>query len=99
MNYAIPKRAATWILGLVSVLGVSVSYYGIYVLLAYFAAGLVWWANLALSVSGPIGAVAGGLAWFKPRQKIAMGVGLFAFAAWLLLLLLMFTVFGFRPAR
>jgi hypothetical protein len=93
------KRCITWVLAVTSVIGVFVSYEGIYILLAYFAAGLVWWANLALSISGPIGAVAGGLAWLRPRQRIAMAVGLAAFGAWLLLLLLMFTVFGFRPAR
>ena len=93
------KRIVTWILGVASVIGVYVSYQGIYILLAYFAAGLVWWVNLALSISGPIGAVAAALAWSKPRQRIAMAVGLFGFGAWLLLLVLMFTVFGFRPAR
>jgi hypothetical protein len=99
MNYAVLKRTIAWLLGLMSVVGVYVSYHGIYILLAYFAAGLVWWANLALSISGPIGAVAAGLAWLRPRQKIAMVVGLSAFGAWLFLLVLMFTVFGFRPAR
>src|SRR6266496_1887409 len=53
MNYAVLKRTIAWLLGLMSVVGVYVSYHGIYILLAYFGAGLVWWANLALSISGP----------------------------------------------
>jgi hypothetical protein len=93
------KRIATWFLALVSVVGVFISYEGIYILLAYFAAGLVWWGNLALSISGPLGGVAAGLAWIKPRQRIAMSIGLLALLAWLFLLFLMFAVFGFRPAR
>ena len=52
---------------LIALFGVVVSYYGIYVLLAYFAAGLVGWASVALLVSGPIGGVAAGLAWIRPR--------------------------------
>jgi hypothetical protein len=90
------KRWGAWTLALIALLGVLVGYYGIYILLAYFAAGLVGWASIALLVSGPIGAVAAGLAWIKPRQRIAMTIGLFAFSAWLLLWILMFTVLGFK---
>lgn len=97
MNFAILKRSVTWFLALISVLGVYVSYQAIYILLAYFAAGLVWYASLALLISGPLGAVAAVLAWIRPRQRAAMAVGLCAFGAWLLLLVLMFTLFGFRP--
>jgi hypothetical protein len=43
-----------------------------------------------------VGAVAAGVAWIKPRQRIAMTIGLVAFGAWLLLWILMFTVFGFK---
>ena len=90
------KRWGAWTLAVVALFGVFVSYYGIYILLAYFASGLVGWASVALLVSGPIGAVASGLAWIKPRQRIVMMLGLFAFGAWLLLWILMFTVFGFK---
>lgn len=94
-----PKRLATWVLVFVGACGVVVSYYGIYILLAYFAAGLVGWAEVALFISGPIGALAGGIAWIKPRQRIAMVIGLLTFAAWLLLWILMFTVLGFKVGR
>ena len=90
------KRWGAWTLALIALFGVLVGYYGIYILLAYFAAGLVGWASFALLVSGPIGAVAAGLAWIRPRQRIAMTIGLFAFGAWLLLWILMFTVLGFK---
>jgi len=90
------KRSGAWVLTLIALFGVVVGYYGVYILLAYFAAGLVGWASVALLVSGPIGAVAAGIAWIKPRQRIAMSIGLLAFAAWLLLWILMFTVFGFK---
>ena len=52
--------------------------------------------DAALAISGPIGALAGGIAWIKPRQRIAMVIGLVTFAAWLILLILMFTVLGFK---
>ena len=90
------KRCCAWVLALMAVFGVLVGYYGIYILLAYFAAGLVGWASLALFFSGPIGAGAAGVAWIKPRQRTAMTIGLVAFGAWLLLWILMFTVFGFH---
>lgn len=89
------KRCAAWILALLAGLGVLVSYYSVYILLAYFAAGLVGWASLALLISGPIGVGAAGLAWIKPRQRFAVTIGLLEFGAWLLLWILMFTVFGF----
>jgi hypothetical protein len=93
---SILKRWATWLFVVVGVVGVVIAYWSIYILVAYFATGLVWWGSLSVLVSGPIGAGAGGLAWFKPRQRIAMTIGLFAFVAWLLLWVLMFTVLGFR---
>ena len=99
MKLVMLKRSAAWILALLAVLGVLISYYGIYVLLAYFAAGLVSWAELALCTSGPIGAGAAGLAWIKPRQRLAETIGLLAFGAWLLLWILMFTVLGSRSTH
>jgi hypothetical protein len=93
---SILKRCASWFFVVVGVVGVIISYWSIYILVAYFAAGLVLWAELALLISGPIGAGAASLAWFKPRQRIAMTIGLLVFAAWLLLWILMFTVLGFR---
>jgi hypothetical protein len=79
------KRTSVWCLVLVSVIGVVISYWGIYVLAAYFAAGLVWWGSLSLLISGPIGATGAFIGWKQPRQHIAFGLGLFSFAAWLLL--------------
>jgi hypothetical protein len=95
MRLVMIKRCTAWILALVAALGVFISYWGIYVLVAYFAAGLVVWAELALLISGPIGAAAAGLGWIRPRQRFAMTIGLLAFGAWLLLWILMFTVLGF----
>lgn len=46
------KRWGAWTLAVVALFGVFVSYYGIYILLAYFASGLVGWASVALLVSG-----------------------------------------------
>jgi len=79
------KRGVVWFLALTSVLGVAVGYWGIYVLAAYFAAGLVWWASLALFISGPIGASAVIVGRKNPKQRTAIGVGLVALASWLLL--------------
>jgi len=79
------KRTSVWFLVVVSVIGVVISYWGIYVLAAYFAAGLVWWASLFLFISGPIGATGAIIGWKQPRQHIALVFGLFSFAAWLLL--------------
>jgi hypothetical protein len=89
------KRYLAWSLAVIALVGVCVSYYGIWVLVAYFAAGLVWWGEAALLCSGPIGAIGALFAWVKPRQRIAMILGLIAFAAWVLLWVLMFTVLGF----
>lgn len=78
---AILKRLVTWVLVLLGGCGVVVSYYGIYILLAYFASGLVVWAEVALFISGPIGVLAASIALIKPRQRIAMTVGLLTLAA------------------
>jgi hypothetical protein len=91
------KRTTTWLFVALSVLGVVISYWGIYVLAAYFAAGLVWWASLSLLLSGPIGATGAIIGWRAPRQRIAFGIELFSFAAWLLLWsLLLFVMFRAR---
>ncbi len=79
------KRGSVWFLALTSMVGVIVSYWGIYVLAASFAVGLVWWASLALLTSGPIGAMAAIVGWKRPRQRIAIAVGLIGVGAWLLL--------------
>src|SRR5260370_18888554 len=84
------KQIVAWFFVLVAATGVVISYCGIYVLAAYFAAGLVWWASLSLLFSGPIGLGAFGLAWSKPRQPIAMVIGFLVFFAWGFLWLLLF---------
>jgi hypothetical protein len=90
------KSLSSWVLVIAGVLGVLVSYCAIWVLLAYFAAGIVWWANAALLGSGPIAAVGSLLARRSPRQRVAMWIGWLAFAGWALLWTLMFTVLGFK---
>jgi hypothetical protein len=62
-----PKQILVWLAVVVGFFGVALSYFAIYVLAAYFAAGLVWYANLALAISGPI---AGGGA-IVARKKTA----------------------------
>jgi uncharacterized membrane protein len=79
------KRTSVWLLVVISLVGVVISYWGIYVLAAYFAAGLVWWASLSLLISGPIGATGAIIGWRSPRQRIAFALGLLSFGAWLLL--------------
>jgi len=90
------KCCLAWTLAVTSIIGVCVSYYGIWVLMAYFATGLVWWGEAALLCSGPIGGIGALLAWIKPRQRIAMILGLIVLVAWVLLWVLMFTVLGFQ---
>jgi hypothetical protein len=90
------KRTFSWLAVIVGLAGVAVSYCGIWVLLAYFAAGLVWYANLFLFVSGPIAGVGAIVAWRTPRQFVAASVGGVAFVGWLILWTLMLTVLGFR---
>jgi hypothetical protein len=90
------KRIISWVIVVIGLLGVALSYYAIWVLIAYFAAGLIWFAEVALFFSGPISGIGGMLARWKPRQKIAMALGISGFALWLLLWALCFTVLGFR---
>ena len=90
------KALAARLVVAVGGLGVALSYAAIYVLLAYFAAGIVWWANLALLLSGPMAGLGAALAWRQPRQTVAAATGLLAACLWLLLWFLMLTVFGFR---
>jgi hypothetical protein len=59
------KGCLAWGLAVVALVGVCVSYFGIWVLIAYFAAGLVWWGQAALLCSGPIGGIGALLAWVK----------------------------------
>jgi hypothetical protein len=90
------KRYISWLVVGTGVLGVALSYYAIWVLLAYFAAGLVWYANLALLVSGPVSAIGAAIAFRSPRQKLALTLGILGFVLWIVLWVLMFAVLGFR---
>ena len=89
------RRTVIWALVLAGMFGVLVSYYAIWVLVAYFAAGLVWWARAALLLSGPLGVVGALLAWRKPRQPLAFAIGSAAAVAWVALWIACFTVLGF----
>jgi len=90
------KRTIAWLLVVTGFLGVVLSYYSIWVLAAYFAAGLVWYANFALLVSGPTSAIGAAIACRQPRQKLALALGLFGFTSWFILwvLVLYITRFG-----
>lgn len=90
------KRIISWLIVVIGLLGVALSYYAIWVVVAYFASGLVWFAEVALFLSGPISAIGGMLAWWKPRQKIVMVLGILGFALWVFLWMLCFAVLGFR---
>ncbi len=70
-------------------MGVALSYWAIWVLVAYFAAGLVWFAEVALFVSGPMSGIGAALAYRKPRQKIAMTLGILGLVCWVLLWVLL----------
>jgi hypothetical protein len=90
------QRAISWVLVATGFLGVLLSYYGIWGLLNPFSAGLAWPESLALFVSGPISAAGGVIAYRKPRQQLAVALGVFGFLAWITLWVLCFTKLGFR---
>lgn len=96
VNSAQTKKWFSWIAVIIGLTGVAVSYWGVYVLLAYYAAGLVWWATWALFFSGPLAGVGAAVAFFPPRQRAASAAGLLGAAAWLILWVLCLTVFGFE---
>jgi hypothetical protein len=93
------KRAICWLLVVTGFLGVVLSYYGIWGLLDPFSAGLVWYGTLALFISGPTSAIGAAIAYRKPRQKLALALGLFGSISWFILWVLCFTKLGFRLAR
>jgi len=93
------KHVISWSAVIIGSAGVMLSYYAVWGVIAYFAAGVVWYANLAGVVSGPIAGFGAAMAWRRPRQNLVVALGLSALVLWLLLWVLMFTVlgFGFRP--
>ena len=90
------KRLASWVVVVIGLLTVALSYYSIWVLVAYFAASLIWFAEIALLVSGPMSGVGALLAYRQPRQKLAMTFGLLGLVGWIVLWVMCFTVLGFR---
>jgi hypothetical protein len=90
------KHVITWLILIPALLGVAVSYAAIWVLLAYFATGVDWYAGLALLVSGPYAGAGAILAYSKPRQNLALTLGISGFVLWAMLWVLCFTVLGFR---
>nr|HEV7954067.1 hypothetical protein [Candidatus Acidoferrales bacterium] len=93
------KRIVSWLVVAAGSLGVALSYFAIWIIAAYFVAGIAWFASFALFVSGPISAVGALLARRKPRQKAAFVIGLTGFMLWIVLWILLFTVggLGFDP--
>jgi hypothetical protein len=93
------KHVISWFAVIIGAAGVILSYYAVWVVAAYFASGVVWYANLAGLVSGPIAGFGAAVAWRPPRQNLVVALGTSALALWLLLWVLMFTVlgFGFHP--
>lgn len=69
---------------------------GVYILLAYYASGLVWWVSWARFFSGPLAGVGAAVAFFPPRQRAAYAAGLLCAGTWLILWVLCLTVFGFE---
>ena len=90
------KRLVSWVVVVIGLLMVALSYYSIWVLVAYFAAGLIWFAEIALLVSGPTSGIGALFAYQQPRQKMAMTFGLLGLIGWILLWVFCFTVLGFR---
>ncbi|MFZ0978037.1 MAG: hypothetical protein WAN23_01430 [Candidatus Acidiferrales bacterium] len=91
-----PKRVISWLLATVGFVGVALSYVAIWVLTTTFAAGIVWYANVALVVSGPASGIGAAIAYRRPRQKLALAFGLIGLALWIILWVVCFTVLGFR---
>ncbi len=90
------KQFISWLVVTAGFLGVAVGYWAIWVLVAYFATGLVWYANLALLLSGPPSGIGAAIACRKPRQKLALAFGLVGLTLWVVLWVLCFAVLGFR---
>lgn len=85
------KQILVWAAVITGFLGVALSYFAIYVLAAYFAAGLVWYANFALAISGPMAGGGAIVALKRPQHKLAFVVGLIGFVLWGLLWILVLT--------
>ena len=90
------KKKLAWSLVALGLVGVAAGYWSIYVLIAYFAAGLVRWASVPLFAGGPISLVGALLSLREPKQRLAAGLGFSGFALWVVLWFLCFTVLGFE---
>jgi len=89
------KRVLSWLVVIVGVLGIGLSYYSAWIIAAYFVAGVAWFASLALFASGPVCGLGAFLARRKPRQKAAFVIGLTGLALWIILWVLFLTIGGF----
>lgn len=96
MSILTPKRILSWLIISIALLGVALSYYAMWILVTYFAAGLVWYAEAALLISGPVAGIGAALAYKRPRQKLAMIFAFIGVTFWVLLWAIMFLVLGFR---
>ena len=90
------KQVLSWFLVGLGLVGVAVGYWSIYILVAYFAAGIVWWASVLLFAGGPLALAGGVVSLRKPKQRVAAGLGFSGFALWVLLWFLCFAVVGFE---
>lgn len=90
------KQVVSWSAVAIGLLGVAVSYAAIWVIMTSFAAGVVWYAGLALVASGPTSGIGAAIACRKPQQRIALVLGITGFTLWIALWVLCFTVLGFR---
>ena len=86
------RQTLAWILAIIGAVGAAVAYYGVWVLATTFAAGLVWYAALAVLGSGPIAAAGAALAFPRPRFRTPLVIGTTAFLAWAILATMVFTV-------
>src|ERR1700678_137393 len=86
------KRIVSWLLVAIGTFVVALSCYSIWIIAAYFVAGLAWFASLAILVSGPISGLGAFFARRKPRQKAAFAVGVAGFFLWIVIWVLLFTI-------
>ena len=79
------KHITSWLVVVSGLVGIVIAYQALWTLMAYFVAGLVWYAELAILVSGPISGIGAALAFRRPRQRLAFSLGMTGFILWIIL--------------
>ena len=70
------ERAISWVVVAAGLLGVVRSYVSIWVIVTTFTTSVVWRVNPGLVVSGPTSGIGTVIACKKPRQKLALALGI-----------------------